>query len=314
VQITWIHSDGSGDGRPTAADLRAVLEAHGHTVHLRKKQQNWRKALQRPADLVLVSGGDGTVKNVAAAVAETDHRLAVLPLGTANNIAKSLHSIGHADELVAGWEHGTNARLDVGRVRSPSREARFVEGVGGGPLATLLSDGVDEVEHAASALGHQVDRALSVLARRLREAEARHWDVILDGEDLSGRYLAVEALNIRMVGPNLPLAPKADFGDGLLDLVLVGEGDRSRLVRYVEGRISHQPGSLPTLDVRRGMNLMLRPEHGVAMHVDDDPWRRKGPAVDEPLHVALDRHLTVLVPHREGQPLPRDRGSNGHRA
>src|SRR5688572_4946142 len=42
--------------------------------------------------------------------------------------------------------------------------------------------------------------------------------VLLDGLDLSGEFLLLEALNIKSVGPNLCLAADANPSDGLLDL------------------------------------------------------------------------------------------------
>ena len=44
--------------------------------------------------------------------------------------------------------------------------------------------------------------------------------IIFDNRDLSGRYILLEAMNIHSVGPNFWLAPPADPGDGLLDLVI----------------------------------------------------------------------------------------------
>jgi diacylglycerol kinase (ATP) len=47
----------------------------------------------------------------------------------------------------------------------------------------------------------------------------------LDGKDLSGEFIMLEALNIRSVGPNRNLTPKADINDGFLDVVFVSKGD-----------------------------------------------------------------------------------------
>ena len=68
------------------------------------KEKKWKKVLKKPCDIVAVAGGDGTVGKVARELIEKRIPIAVLPLGTANNIAKSL---GIADiplqDLVASW-------------------------------------------------------------------------------------------------------------------------------------------------------------------------------------------------------------------
>jgi len=54
----------------------------------------------------------------------------------------------------------------------------------------------------------------------------------LDGKEMSGDYVLLEAMNVRYVGPNLDLVPRADINDGLLDVVLVGSGERGKLKPY----------------------------------------------------------------------------------
>ena len=105
--------------------------------------------------------------------------------------------------------------------------------MGGGVVADLISRG-DEVEADATLLGRETDRALHLFGEIVREAPVGHWRVVADGTDLSGDYIAVEVLNIRFVGPNLPFAPQANPSDGLLDLVLVSEAERESLLAYVQ--------------------------------------------------------------------------------
>ena len=76
----------------------------------------------------------------------------------------------------------------------------------------------------------------------------------LDGTDLSGEYLLVEAMNIPLVGPNVPLAPGADCSDDLLDLVLVTERERSALQEYLRARLGGAAAPLE-LPVRRGRRV-----------------------------------------------------------
>ncbi|MEO8627522.1 MAG: hypothetical protein ABI612_05390 [Betaproteobacteria bacterium] len=52
---------------------------------------------------------------------------------------------------------------------------------------------------------------------------------VLDGNDISGVYIMFQAMNIQRVGPNLFIAPDADPGDGLFDVVLLAEDERAKL-------------------------------------------------------------------------------------
>ncbi len=66
---------------------------------------------------------------------------------------------------------------------------------------------------------------MHILKIRLEACPAIQLKMALDGRDLTGDYVLLEAMNIRSIGPNLRLAPDADPGDGLLDIVLVSDSE-----------------------------------------------------------------------------------------
>jgi hypothetical protein len=76
--------------------------------------------LDKRADLVAVAGGDGTVASVARRMVGRGIPVAVLPMGTANNIARSLGLLKKSfEELVEGWRDARRVPLDVGIVCGP---------------------------------------------------------------------------------------------------------------------------------------------------------------------------------------------------
>ena len=127
---------------------------------------------------------------------------------------------------------------------APWGKDRFVEGVGGGLVADLIRR-EDEIAAEAKLLGRETDRALHLLCELAREAPMRRGRSSADGKDLSGEYFAVRCMNIRFVGPNLPLAAEAFPGDGKLDVVLLGKADRKPLLDYLEKRMHLASGQLP---------------------------------------------------------------------
>jgi diacylglycerol kinase (ATP) len=272
VRITLLHNPGSGDTALTAEDLESMLTEAGYQVHYQSTRRKGPKALKDPGDLVVVAGGDGTVAKAAVALAGTGVPLAVLPVGTANNVAKTFRIVGDAREIIAGWKSAPGQPLDVGVVSGPRGEARFIESVGGGVFATLILEGEEHVEASRSIVGRETDRAVHHLRKLVRNAEPRPWEIRLDDRDLSGEFIAAEAMNIRFAGPNVPLARDADPGDGMIDLVLVGEGERDALASYLTERLEHGTGVLPELPSFRGRHLSLVPPAGTALHVDDGPW------------------------------------------
>jgi diacylglycerol kinase family enzyme len=271
VRISLVHNPTAGEGLDVD-DVVQLLTDAGHDVRHRSSKGHWQKLLQDPGDLVVAAGGDGTVRKVALAAAEREVPFAALPIGTANNIAKTLGLVGDAHELVRAWGERGPTPIDIGEVRAGGGEpTRFLEGVGGGWVADLLVR-AEEVEDEFKLLGRETDRALHMLADLLDEARPARWQITADEADLSGDYLAVEILNTRFIGPNVPLAPDADASDGSLDVVLVTDADREGIGAYVEQRRTLASGLMPALRTVRAREISTAVPARVRVHVDDVVW------------------------------------------
>jgi diacylglycerol kinase family enzyme len=258
-----IHNPGAGRGGAGAASQRRLLGQRGYDVRYHSAEEDgWKAALRKRADLVIVAGGDGTVARVARRMVGRGVPVAVLPCGTANNIARSLGLVERPfEELLPGLDAARRVKLDVGTVSAPWGERYFIEGVGAGLFADLLGRPAAEKRKAP------VESALRRLRRIAARCEPLEIAASLDGRDISGRYLLLEALNLPYVGPNLHLGDGSPAGDGELDVVLVREAERDRLLHYLEHWQDNRErlAVLPTL---RGRSLKIE-WTGFAVHIDD---------------------------------------------
>jgi diacylglycerol kinase (ATP) len=275
VRVTLIHNPGAGkQGKGSAEQMIEALTDAGHEVRYQSsKDDGWKQALKKDADLIAVAAGDGTVGRVTRRLVGRGVPITVLPSGTANNIGRSLGLIERPfEELIRGWETARRVKLDVGVASGPWGERYFIEGVGTGLFAELLasSAAAPEKAKARKSKGRSsavVDSAL----RRLRDL-AEHIDPIevnaqLDGKDISGSYVLFEALNLRYVGPNLHLAHDSNPSDGELDVILVSEAERKRLVYYLD-HWQDDRDRLAVLPSERGRRLELE-WAGFPLHIDD---------------------------------------------
>ena len=266
MRITLIHNPGAGRGESSGIELERLLQGAGHEVRLQSaKEDGWKKALKEPADLVVVAGGDGTVARVTRRMAGRGVPMALLPSGTANNIARALGQLERPfEELVRGWESARRVRLDVALAKGPWGERYFVEGLGIGLFARLL--GRSEIAPPRKSK-RPVEDALRRLKSLAEDCEAMEVSATLDGKDISGRYVLLEALNLPYVGPNLHLAPDSQPGDGHFEVVCVTENERPRLVQYLE-QWQENRERLAVLPSRRGKRLRME-WTGFELHIDD---------------------------------------------
>jgi diacylglycerol kinase (ATP) len=299
VRVTLIHNPGAGkQGRNDSGKLVALLRDAGHEVRYQSsKDDGWEDALEEPSDLVAVAGGDGTVSRVARRLAGRGIPVAALPAGTANNISRSLGLVERPfEELVRAWPQARRVKLDVGIAEGPWGSRQFVEGIGAGLFARLLATSGNTIKRCKLSPDEKVADALQRLKRRAQRAKPLSLKAWIDNDDISGNYLLLEAVNIPYVGSNLFLAPDSKPGDGHLEVVLVTEAERERLVKYLESWQENRE-RLAVLPSHRGKSLTLE-WTGFELHIDDKLWPQKGERAKPPARVQarLNGQVEFLVP------------------
>jgi diacylglycerol kinase family enzyme len=139
MRITLLHNPKAGRKEFTGKQLTAALRDAGHKVTYRSiKGRSWSAAMAKPADLIIAAGGDGTVGKVARRLAGRKTPLSVLPLGTANNLARTLGFDQPVQKLIARIGEGKLKGFDVGLARGPWGSRYVFEGIGAGLLAEYL--------------------------------------------------------------------------------------------------------------------------------------------------------------------------------
>jgi hypothetical protein len=125
------------------------LRAHGIEAQVGLKTSGGaaralaRKAVEDGATLVVVAAGDGTIGDVAAELIGTPTVLGIVPIGTMNNLARSLGVPLAIDDACALIGMGTTRHIDVGRVTSNTNTQAeyFVECTGVGLSAISAMTG-----------------------------------------------------------------------------------------------------------------------------------------------------------------------------
>jgi len=307
MRVTLIHNPGAGEGGDGAGveAIEHAIRAAGHRLDVAScADAGWTAALDRPVDLVAVHGGDGTIGRVARRMIGRRVPLAVLAGGTANNIAMTLGT----DELpveaqVSAWAGGRRIAFDACVARGPFGTRHLLEGLGLGLFAWAMRTADAETTEADEPRA-RVAHAVAMLVEQVVAHAPTRVQATLDGNDLSGDYVVMEAMNTQFIGPNLFLAPGGHPGDGLLDVVTVTDDDRTEfrdaLASWKRGAL--QPHAWPS---RRGRHLQLR-WTGFPVHLDDESWPEEGrpdPQSAQVIDVTVQRAaLEFLVPSDHAHP------------
>ena len=112
------HNPSAGHKADKDDILAAMKLADFDVRYVSVKQDDVEKALEKKTDLIVIAGGDGTITEILTKLPDRSTPVAVLPLGTANNIARSLGVAGTPQELVETWKLDNVRPLDVGMVKA----------------------------------------------------------------------------------------------------------------------------------------------------------------------------------------------------
>jgi len=291
-----LHNPNAGDGDNSDKDLIAALEAEGYRCsYLSTKEKGWEKRdwdkiESEGIDFVVVAGGDGTVRKLAGELLERkliEKKLpiALLPFGTANNIARTLGIAGGAEEIIKSWKQHELKKYDVGRIDGIKKHNFFIESYGYGVFPRLMKEMRKLDKSLFENPEQKIKTALQLLYEIILNYKTKLCKLNVDGEDYTGKFLLVEIMNTSSIGPNLHLAPFADPGDEVFEVVLIAEGQRDEFAKYVKGKLAGKKED-PFFTVLKAKKLQIYWE-GTALHVDDE-------------HIVLDNAADVKIQIQPG--------------
>jgi diacylglycerol kinase family enzyme len=262
----------SASGRSTAADRLLIVSTgagsvtRGVEAHLRSSFPNHRfmefdprrdlRRLVTADGMVVVAGGDGTVGFALRALAGTNVRIGILPLGTYNNFARSLDLPEDVDGAIEVVRRGRVHLLTLGRVNGRP----FLEAAALGLFGEVIALG-----EAAK------DRAFGELPERLRVvSEARSFAYRLTGDlDGSGSALSLVFANTPTTGARLEVGDATPEDPYLTLSVGVAERRSDLLSRMLAATLRHgePPASQMSLHFRK---LTVRTRPRVPVYADNE--------------------------------------------
>ena len=204
----------SRSGASQAETALKTLKAHGiDTVHLECARREDLSPLivenARDVDCAVVGGGDGTLNAAAFGVIEAGLPLGILPLGTANDLARTLGIPFDLDGAAKVIANGHTRRIDLGIVNGEP----FFNVASIGLSAELAQQLTSEIKRRFGRLGYGLV-AMKVLA----QARPFRATIISDTETAHVKTLQIAVGNGRFYGGGNAVEKDAAIDDQHLDL------------------------------------------------------------------------------------------------
>ena len=235
-----------------------VTERPGHARELTKA------AVRRGARLVFAWGGDGTINEVASALAFDDVPLGIIPSGSGNGLATELGIDARPEIAIAMGLQSAPRRIDLGEMGG-----RLFVNVAGVGIDAYVADKFNE--HGNVRRGLLTYARIS--GRALFTYQQRRYRIVADGDAIETSAVLLTIANGSQYGNNARVAPHATLDDGWLDLVVVEESSRLRTLAHVPRLFDGTIDRVAGCTIRRMKSGAIESDEPMTFHVDGEPMR-----------------------------------------
>lgn len=261
-------------------------------------------AIDAGCSLLLIAGGDGTLRTVLQAVQNQDISLGLVPRGTGNVLARNLGiPLGSIAKAVTRALDGTDRAVDLARVTmTMAQNGQTVSQL----FAVMAGIGLDAkiMMNTDPKLKKQFGW-VAYIDGGLRSLPARFEVMDVSVNSRPSKKLQLHSLLIGNCGflpGNINLMPEARLDDGLLDLAAVGPHrfwhwidfwNRVTWIAWIVSKVRGwrklmtQTANIKTLENLAGKVIEVWPEHAVDIQLDGDPFGKIHAATFEVLPRAI---------------------------
>ena len=224
------------------------------------------EALDEGADLILVAGGDGTVRTVLGALVGRDVAVALIPSGTGNLLARNLGIPLDASRALDLAVDGDATPIDLLRITDletgKHQTAAVMAGLGAD--AAVLAD-------ADERLKKQLGPAAYLLAGlpHIRATPVPTRVTVDGGETLRRDASLIEVGNVGDLQAGVSLMPTANAHDGVLDVLVASPKNTGDVAQMMAG-VLLQSGYEPLIDRMTGASVTVEVDRPMPFQIDGD--------------------------------------------
>ena len=233
-------------------------------------------------DMVIVGGGDGTMNAAAEGVHKLKKPLGILPMGTANDLARTLGIPADLESAMSVIANGSVRTIDVGLVN----DLMFFNVASVGLSAQLSQELTHDVKRRFGKLGYALT-GLRVLAR----ARPFQAELSVAGRQIRSLTLQVAVGNGRYYGGGNVIEKTATIDDETLNLYSLEFVKAWRIILMFRSFRTGQHGALNDVLALRGEKFEVRTHYPRPVNADGEIITQT-PAVFRVLPKAID----VIVP------------------
>lgn len=243
-----------------------------------------KDAVLRNFDVIIASGGDGTLNEVIAGVSNFEKRptIGLIPTGTTNDFARALRIPRDIDEAVNIIVRGETVPVDVGLMNN----RHFINIAGGGRLTELTYEVPSKLKTVLGQLAYYL-KGIEMLPS-IHSSPVR---IEYDGEVFDDEAMLFLVGLTNSVGGFEKLAPNSSINDGKFTLIILKKCNIAEFIRVVSLAIRGEHLDDPLVIATKAEKISVSSSEEVLLNLDGEYGGRL-PATFENKY----RHINMFAP------------------
>ncbi len=233
-----------------------VTERGGHARELAQA------AIGRGVSLCIGWGGDGTVNEIASALAFTKASLGIIPSGSGNGLSREMgipFDPRAAFEMALGRDERV---IDAGEI-----EGRFFFNLAGVGLDARIAH-----QFAATGLVRRgFVRYIEIATSEIFTRATHEYEITINGQLRRSHVLLVAIANGRQYGNGALIAPAARVDDGQLDVVVIDDRSPWAVIRHAPKLFRGRLAEVPGVTMSPAATVEITANEPLIFHVDGEP-------------------------------------------
>ena len=243
------------------------------------------KACEEDWDIIIVSGGDGTVNEVAKGIVNGGRKIpvAILASGTVNDFANYMKIPKDVNDFINMINRFETIDVDLGKLN----DDYFVNVAAGGILSNIGYQVLPEAKLVLGRMAYYLEGLKEITLQGIKPINLQ-----IESEEYNGdeEVLLFLISNSSSIGGFKKIAPTADVVDGLLDIVIVKKSDVGNLANIFFNIFSGEHINNPNVIYFKSNKIKLTAIENVDIDIDGE-YGGKLPATFE----ALPKAFKILV-------------------
>ncbi len=243
-------------GKPDKYVIK-ITEYPGHATEIAREYANSETCR------IYSIGGDGTVNEIVNGMAGTKASLGVIPAGSGNDFIRSIHGEYQSSDIVADTIRGQERSIDLARANG--KYFINISSIGFDADVVYNAQKFKRLPYIPGSMAYLFSLIYTIFKNKISEVK-----VTIDDQEISLKILLATVANGRFYGGGMLPAPAAALDDGLLDICLVREVNRLKILTLFPKYMKGEHGEIEYVSFKRAKKIKIESKETIALNIDGE--------------------------------------------